>query len=465
MSDINEVQNLRVPPHSLEAEQSVLGGLMLDNGAWDRVCDLLAESDFYRHEHRLVFAAIAGLVNATKPADIVTVFELLRAVGKADEAGGLPYLQVLSETVPSAAHIRRYAEIVREKALLRKLLSAGDEIASMAWSTDAGDVLERVEKASQLVATIQAQHVRNEPRTLSELVLRRIDRYAALAEGTEASGWATGIQKIDEMLNGGLRPGHVMVLAARPKIGKTSLAMEIVIRMAADHALPVLVLSQEMPAGELVDRIISRQGGIDGGHLQTGQLSDPEWGRLTEAAERLTRLDVEVDDQPALTLSEVRAKARKVFSKHPGKGGVLVLDYLQLMSGGSAKGDRNRNNEIEEISRGIKALAKQLGIAVIELSQLSRKVEERVTKRPILSDLRDSGGIEQDADVIVFLWHVRDHMDGALRLIGCEVAANRHGTTGDFGLDFYRNYQRWQQSERSIEGPTRTEQRGRGEFE
>jgi replicative DNA helicase len=454
------VAHLRKPPHSLEAEQSVLGGLLLDNTAWDRAGDLLAESDFYRFEHRHIYGAIGALVCANKPADVITVYEQLERAGKAKECGGMSYLNALSQSVPSAANIRRYAEIVRERSVLRSIIAASDEAATLAFS-GGGSASELLAKITAKFDGIERRTVRQDPKPLHELLMQRVEHYSALAEGSIEAGWPTRVEKLDAMLNGGLRPGHMVVLAARPKVGKTSFAMEIAISVA-EQGLPVLALTQEMSAGELTDRIVSRMGGIDGGHLQTGKLGAGEWERLTAAVDRGSRLPIEIDDQPALTISDIRAKARSTFkASNQRKGGLLVVDYLQLTAGSSDKGDRNRNNEIEEVSRGIKALAKQLGVCVLALSQLNRKVEERANKRPYLGDLRDSGAIEQDADAVIFLWPFKENLKGgALRVVGLDLAANRHGGTGEFGLDFWKAYQRWEESDMSIEPPTATEQRG-----
>ena len=365
---------LRIPPHSLEAEQSVIGGLLLDNSAWDRAGDLLTDSDFYRYEHRHIYAAIGALVNATKPADVITVFEQLKGIGKADDCGGLVYLNSLAQSVPSAANMRRYAEIVRDRAVQRKMIAAVDEASTMLWtSTDVDAAIDRI---ATVAAELQRRQVRKAPRLLGDILIERVDRITDLQSGEVEAGWPTRVPSLDRMLNGGLRPGMVYVLAARPSIGKSSFVEALAISLA-EQDLPVLMLSQEMPEGEVADRAISSIGGIDYGTLQSGKLNDFEWSQLSDAVERGRVLPFHIDDQAALRLGDIRAKARMV----PGLK-VLILDYLQLSA--STGEHANRNAEIEEISRGLKALAKDMGIAVIELSQLNREVEKRANKR--LSD-------------------------------------------------------------------------------
>jgi replicative DNA helicase len=440
-TDANDpVTRLHVPPHSLEAEQSVLGGLMLDNAAWDRAGDLLVEGDFYRHEHRVIYAAVASLIAACKEADVLTVYEWLKAAGKAEAAGGLVYLNALAQSVPSAANVRRYAEIVRERALLRQLAAAADRIATSAFNPQGRSATEILDAAASVLGELERRGSPRTPRSLEQVVMDRLGHIQELAEGTKEAGWPTQIPWLDRVLNGGLRPGRVYCIAARPSIGKTSLALSFGLGLAG-RDLTTLVLSQEMPDGEIGDRALSHLGRVDYGELQTGELSDDGWSRLTDAVERARGLPVYIDDQPALTLADIRIKARSVRGLK-----VLIVDYLQLCSGGG-KGD-TRNSEIEEITRGLKALAKQLDVAVVLLSQLNREVEKRANKRPCLADLRDSGAIEQDMDVVMFLWPVREL--GNRRIIGLEVAKNRQGKRGEVGLDFEGSVQRWGESTADI---------------
>jgi replicative DNA helicase len=401
-----EVAKLRVPPHSIEAEQSVLGGLLLDNSAWDRAGDLLTDSDFYRFEHRMIYAAIGALVSATKPADVITVFEHLQNLGKAQECGGLAYLNSLAQSVPSAANLRRYAEIVRERAVLRKLVAASDHIATSAFSTQGRPVTQILDEAEGMIFKIGEEGSKSKQgfQSMDALVVQLIDRVNELHESgaEDVTGVRTGFVDLDRM-TAGLQPGDLIVLAARPSMGKTAFALNIGEHVAVNEGLPVVVFSMEMGAAQLALRMVGSLGRIDQSNLRTGRLRDDEWGRLSEAVERLSKVSMFIDESPGLTPTEVRARARRQ-ARQCGQLGLIIVDYLQLMSGSGGGGDENRATEIGEISRGLKALAKELKCPVIALSQLNRSVETRTDKRPMMSDLRESGAIEQDADVIMFIY-------------------------------------------------------------
>ena len=400
-----QVAQLRIPPHSLEAESSVLGGLLLDNSAWDRVGDLVTDSDFYRYEHRLVFAAVAALINSSRPADVITVFEHLQSLGKADEVGGLAYLNSLAQYVPSASNIRRYGEIVRERAILRKLVTASDEIATTAFSPKGRPVAQILDEAEQKIFHIgeEGSRMKQGFQSMNSLVVQLLDRVEEMSQNpNDITGVPTGFHDFDRMTSG-MQPGDLIVLAARPSMGKTALAINIAENVAVQEGLPVAVFSMEMGASQLAVRIVGSIGRIDQGHLRTGKLSDDEWPRLTEAIEKLRNVSLHIDETPGLTTSELRANARRL-SRQCGKLGLIVVDYLQLMSGSSSDGSDNRATELGEISRGLKMLAKELQCPVIALSQLNRSVEQRTDKRPMMSDLRESGAIEQDADVIMFIY-------------------------------------------------------------
>jgi replicative DNA helicase len=450
MSAVDEVARLRVPPHSIEAEQAVLGSLMLDNGAWDRVGNVLTQDDFYRHEHRLVWSAIGALINASKPADVLTVHEQLSRAGQEGDAGGLTYLNQLVQSIGSAANVRRYGEIVRERSILRKLIATSDEIATKCFNPQGATVGQILDQAAEVFNGLQRRQVRKAPKALSEIVMRAVERYEALQTGGMPAGWPIGIGSLDRTLNGGLRPGKVYGIAARPSVGKSSLARAFGIA-CANADLPTLLLSQEMPADEVADCAVASLGLVDGSRLQSGKLADEDWGRVAEAAERAANLPLYVDDEGALTINDIRVKARMVKGLK-----VLILDYLQLTS--SSLKDANRNNQIEEVSRGLKALAMSMDIAVIVLSQLNREVEKRRDKEPVLGDLRDSGAIEQDLDVAILLWTVKERGDGN-RIVGCKVDKHRGGPKGRFALEFHPAVYRWYESTASIE-PTRTEMRG-----
>ena len=435
-----QVAQLRVPPHSIEAESSVLGGLLLDNGAWDRVADLLNDSDFYRYEHRLTYSAIAALVNASKPADVVTVFEHLQNLGKADEAGGLAYLNSLAQYVPSAANIRRYAEIVRERAVLRKLVAASDEIATSAFNPQGKPVAKILDEAEQKIFKIgeEGSRMKEGFQSMDRLVVDLLDRVQEMADNPQdVTGVPTGFIDLDRM-TAGLQGGDLIVLAARPSMGKTAFAINIAEHVALNEGLPVAVFSMEMGAAQLAVRIVGSIGRINQGHLRTGKLTDDEWPRLTEAIEKLRNVSLHIDETPGLTPSELRANARRL-ARTCGKLGLIVVDYLQLMSGSSSDGGDNRATELGEISRGLKMLAKELQCPVIALSKLNRSVEQRTDKRPMMSDLRESGAIEQDADIIMFIYRDEYYTKDACKEPGVAeiiIGKQRNGPTGTVKLAF-----------------------------
>lgn len=429
--------NMRINPDTLpwsaEAEQSVLGGLLLDNRAFD-AAGPLSERQFFDPRHAAIWSAIAQLCIARKPADVITVWQVLKDAGKAEECGGLPYLNSLAQSVPSAANMRRYAEIVREKAAQRALMQTADEALTIAG--ERGSVGEKIDRIATKFSALQRDQVRKVPRSIADIAIQRTEYYEAVENGTVLPGWRTHIGRLNDLLNGGLRAGNQYVIAARPSVGKSSFSQAVGIAQAREGKR-VLFLSQEMGESEVADRGVANVGRISYGDLLTGKLEREGWERVTEAMDELARLPFFIDDQPALSLADVRAKAMQV------KPDVLIVDYLQLCAG--SRRDGNRNSEIEEISRGLKALAKELNMAVLVLSQLNRKVEERSDRRPSLADLRDSGAIEQDADVVIFLWPVRECDDGR-RLVGCGVEKNRQGRLGQFGLDFYGDLQQWGES-------------------
>ncbi|HEY9222777.1 replicative DNA helicase [Variovorax sp. N23] len=436
-----QIAQLRIPPHSIEAESSVLGGLLLDNGAWDRMGDLLVDADFYRYEHKLIYAAIGTLINASKPADVITVYEQLQNLGKADEMGGLVYLNSLAQYVPSASNIRRYAEIVRERSILRKLVSAADEIATNAFNPQGKAVDKILDEAEQKIFNIgeEGSRMKQGFQSMDSLVVELLDRVTEMADNpNDITGIRTGFYEFDKMTSG-LQAGDMIVLAARPSMGKTSLAINIAEHVALNEGLPVAVFSMEMGASQLAVRIVGSIGRIDQGHLRTGKLTDEEWPRLTEAIEKLRTISLHIDETPGLTTSELRANARRLARQY-GKLGLIVVDYLQLMSVSSSMNDENRATAVGEISRGLKMLAKELKCPVIALSQLSRGVESRTDKRPMMSDLRESGAIEQDADLIMFIYR-DDYYDKNSKEPGVAeviISKHRNGPTGTVKLAFLK---------------------------
>lgn len=435
-----QIAQLRIPPHSIEGESSVLGGLLLDNSAWDRVGDLLADQDFYRHEHQLIYGAIGWLINASKPADIITVFERLQSLGKNEEIGGLSYLNALAQYVPSASNIRRYAEIVRERSILRKLVAASDEIATNSFNPQGKSVTVILDEAEQKILNIGEQGGRSQQgfQSMDTLVVDLLDRVTEMSENpNDVTGVPSGFVDLDRMTSG-FQAGDLIILAARPSMGKTALAINIAEHVALHEGLPVAVFSMEMGASQLAVRIVGSIGRIDQTHLRTGSLTDEEWPRLTEAIEKLRTISLHIDETAGLTVSELRANARRL-ARQCGKLGLIVVDYLQLMSVSSSMSDENRATAVGEISRGLKMLAKELQCPVIALSQLSRGVESRTDKRPMMSDLRESGAIEQDADIIMFIYRDEYYTKEACKEPGVAeviISKQRNGPTGTVKLAF-----------------------------
>ena len=435
-----QVENLRVPPHSIEAEASVLGGLLLDNNAFDRVSGLLAESDFYRYEHRIIFACLERLISASKPADAVTVHEDLQRQGKAQDAGGLPYLATLVQQVPSASNIRRYAEIVRERSILRQLVSVSDDIATRAFNPKGRPVSQILDEAESLIFKIGEESARMKQgfqpiQALAPALLERVEERSM--NPSDITGVATGFIALDRM-TAGFQAGDLIVLAARPSMGKTAFALNIAEHVALVEGLPVAVFSMEMGADQLTVRLIGSLAGINNKNLSTGRVSDEDWVHLNEAVERLQNAKLFIDETPGLTPSELRASARRL-ARQQGNLGLIVVDYLQLMSG-SGSSDENRATEVGEISRALKALAKELQCPVLAISQLNRGVENRTDKRPLMSDLRESGAIEQDADIIMFIYREDYQKDKSKVVVSSEteiiIRKQRNGPTGTVKLTY-----------------------------
>ncbi len=438
--------DLKLPPHSLEAEQAVLGGLMLEEAAWDKIADVLTTEDFYRHDHRLIFQAVSELVAAQRPVDVVTVSEHLESQGRLEEAGGLAYLAALAQNTPSAANIHAYASIVREKAVLRALIRVGQEITERAFQPEGRPVAELLDAAEQAVFHIAEQGARGRAgfTNIKDLLTRAVDRIDALfQQDNPITGVPTGFADFDEMTSG-LQPSDLIIVAGRPSMGKTTFAMNIAEHVAVREGLPVAVFSMEMPGEQLAMRLMSSLGRIDQHKVRTGRLEDDDWPKLTMAVGELAEAPLFIDDTPALTPNELRARARRLARENGGKLGLIVIDYLQLMQ--VAGHSENRAGEISEISRSLKGLAKELDVPVIALSQLNRSLEQRPNKRPVMSDLRESGAIEQDADVIVFIYrdevYNEDSPDkGTAEII---IGKQRNGPIGTIRLTFLGQYTRFE---------------------
>lgn len=442
-----QVDSLRVPPHSIEAEQSVLGGLLLDNAAYDRVIDLVSAEDFYRFDHRLIFQNITKLVAASRPADVITVFESLSLVGKAEEVGGLAYLNALAQNTPSAANIRRYAEIVRDRSVLRKLITVSDEIAGDAFNPQGKEVKQMLDAAESKIFAIAEEGARGavgfvEIQPLLGRVVERIDELYARDSANDITGVPTGMMDLDRMTSG-LQQGDLIIVAGRPSMGKTAFSVNIGENVAIESGLPVAIFSMEMGGTQLAMRMLGSVGRIDQQRLKTGRLNEEDWPKLTHAIQKMNDAQVYIDETPALSSIELRSRSRRLARKC-GQLGLIIVDYLQLMSANSP--GENRATEISEISRNLKSLAKELNCPVIALSQLNRSLEQRPNRRPVMSDLRESGAIEQDADLILFIY--RDEVynpdspdKGTAEII---IGKQRNGPIGQVRMTFLGQFTKFE---------------------
>ncbi|WP_296225178.1 replicative DNA helicase [Ralstonia sp. UBA689] len=438
-----QLDSLKVPPHSIEAEQSVLGGLLLDNAAWDRIADFINEHDFYRYDHRLIFHNIGKLISQAKPADVITVYEQLQAAGKAEEVGGLAYLNALAQNTPSAANIRRYAEIVRDRGVLRQLVTIADEISAGAFNPQGRDVRQLLDEAESKVFAIAEEGARGqkgflEIQPLLTQVVERIDELYHRDSQSDITGIPTGFVDLDRMTSG-MQGGDLIIVAGRPSMGKTAFSLNIGEHVAVEQGLPVAVFSMEMAGTQLAMRMLGSVGRLDQHRLRTGRLLDEDWPRLTHSIQKMNDAQLFIDETPALNPMELRARSRRL-ARQCGQLGLIIIDYLQLMSGSG--GGENRATEISEISRSLKGLAKELNCPVIALSQLNRSLEQRPNKRPVMSDLRESGAIEQDADVILFIYRDQvynpDSPDkGTAEII---IGKQRNGPIGTVRLTFLGEY-------------------------
>lgn len=436
---------LKRPPHSTPAEQAILGGLLLDNQAWEKVESKLCEADFYRTEHRLLFRAIKELSNKSQPFDVVTLLDILKATNTLDDAGGEAYLFELANNTPSVANVTAYADIVREKSVHRQLIAVSMDIADVAYNPGARDVVELLDYAERKVFAIAEQTAtEGGPEAVKSVLVRTVERIDALFHsGDSITGLSTGLRDLDE-LTSGMQKSDLVIVAGRPSMGKTTFVMNIAEHVAIKAQKPVLVFSMEMPADSLAMRMMSSLGRIDQHKIRTGQLTDDDWPRITSAVHMLSEAPMFIDDSPGLSPAEVRARARRLTKEH-GQLGMIVIDYLQLMKVPGIRAD-NRVAEISEISRSLKALAKELSVPVLALSQLNRSLEQRADKRPVMSDLRESGAIEQDADLICFIY--RDEVynpesndKGTAEII---IAKQRNGPIGRVRVAFLGQYTRFE---------------------
>jgi replicative DNA helicase len=441
----NATEELKLPPYSLEAEQAVLGGLMIDNSTWDQVSDVVTEADFYRQDHRLIFTAIFSLAEKSEPYDVVTLSEWLSSHNELNNIGGLSYLGSLAKNTPTAANIKAYAKIVRERSVLRQLIRVSTDIAESAYNPEGRNSAELLDMAESKVFHIAEQGARSEGgyKNIKELLVTAVDRIDQLYQSDTAyTGIPTGFDDFDN-LTSGLQKADLVIIAGRPSMGKTSFAMNLVENAAIKHKQPVAVFSMEMPGDQLVMRMMASLGRIDSNKIRTGKLDDADWPRLTSAVGILNEAPIFIDDTPGLNPMEIRARARRIKREH-GLG-MIVIDYLQLMQSAKSNGE-NRATEISEISRSLKGLAKELGVPILALSQLNRSLEQRPNKRPIMSDLRESGAIEQDADLIVFIYRDEVYNEDSPEKGTAEIiiSKQRNGPIGMSRLTFLGQYTRFE---------------------
>ncbi len=440
-----QTTSLKIPPHSIEAEQAVLGGVMLENTAWERVAESVSETDFYRHDHRLIFRAMVRLAGRNQPFDVVTLAEDLDREGLIDQVGGLAYLGQLAKNTPSAANIGAYAQIIRERATLRQLISVSSDIADTAFNPKGLQALEVLDEAERKIFSIaESRPKTGGPEAVNALLTKAIDRIDTLFNSDGAiTGLSTGFNDLDEMTSG-LQPSDLVIVAGRPSMGKTTFAMNLVENAVLRSDKAVLVFSLEMPGESLIMRMLSSLGRIDQTKVRSGRLDDDDWPRLTSAVNLLNDRKLFIDDTAGLSPMEMRARARRIVREH-GDLALVMIDYLQLMRIGGG-GAENRTNEISEISRSLKALAKEFNVPVVALSQLNRSLEQRPNKRPINSDLRESGAIEQDADIIMFVYrdevyHPDSQDKGIAEII---IGKQRNGPIGTTRLAFLGKYTRFE---------------------
>lgn len=442
-----DIDSLKLPPHSIDAEQSVLGALLLENAAWEKIADVVAEADFYRQDHRILYRHLSRLIESGKPADVITVAESLQISAELEAAGGMPYISALVQNTPSSANIRRYAEIVRERAIMRGLVTIGSDIAESALNPLGRDVKQLLDEAEARVFEIAQAGGRSKQgfvgiQPLLTEVVERIDMLFQRENPSDVTGIPTGFTDLDQKTSG-LQPGDLIIVAGRPSMGKTAFALNMAEHVGLHSGLPVAVFSMEMAGSQLVMRMMGSVGRLDQHKVRTGRLHDEDWQKLTYAVGKLNDAPIFIDESGALTAFEVRARARRL-QRECGKLGLIVVDYLQLMSASSS--GENRATEISEISRSLKALAKELDVPVVALSQLNRSLEQRPNKRPVMSDLRESGAIEQDADLILFIYRDEvynpDSQDrGSAEII---IGKQRNGPIGTIRLTFIGEYTRFE---------------------
>jgi len=447
--DENQISSLKVPPHSIEAEQSILGGLLIDNKAIDRIAGQVSASDFYRNDHKIIFSHISKLIDNNQPADIVTVAESLEQNSELTKVGGVAYLGMIAENTPTASNISGYAKIVRERSIMRNLVDVGSDIVESAFSPQGKDAQQLLDESESKIFQIADAGTSEklgfvDIKELLPKAAQRIDDLYQLDDPNGVTGVPSGYSDLDQK-TAGLQPGDLIIIAGRPSMGKTSLALNIAEHVGMEAGLPVAIFSMEMGAAQLTMRLLGSVGKLDQHKMRIGQLEDEDWPKLTNALGVLNEAPIFIDEGSALNSYEVRARARRLH-RQQGKLGLIVIDYIQLMSSANDQSGENRATEVSEISRSLKALAKELNVPVVALSQLNRSVESRPDKRPMMSDLRESGAIEQDADVIMFIYRDEVYNPETAEKGVAEIllSKQRNGPTGVVKLTFLGQYTRFE---------------------
>lgn len=440
----------RVPPQNIEAEQAVLGAMMIDREAISKATELLRDNDFYRQDHRAVFQVIVDLFNSNQAVDMVTVTEALKRAGKLEDVGGIQFITYLANAVPTAANVSYHAKIVEEKSLLRQLISVSTQIAGSGYE-GSEDVNTLLDNAERMILGVSERKISRDFAPIKEVVMSAVDRIDELYNKKGGiTGLATGFIDFDH-LTSGLQPSDLILIAARPSMGKTALVLNMAQNIAIREKKAVAFFSLEMSKEQLVQRMLCSEASIDSSRLRIGELEDKDWEKLIWAADGLSQAQIFIDDTPGITVMEMRAKARRLKVEHDLQ--LVVIDYLQLMQGSGKKNSENRQQELSDISRSLKALARELNVPVIALSQLSRSVESRQSKRPMLSDLRESGALEQDADLVGFLYR-EDYYDRDTEnknITELIIAKHRNGPVDTVKLFFHKQFTRFANLAKSVE--------------
>jgi replicative DNA helicase len=431
-------QTAPVPPQNLEAEESVLGAMMLSPGAIGAVSEVLDAGDFYRESHAKIYRAALALYAKGEPVDAITLVDELEERGELEDAGGRTRVHELAALVPASANAGHYARIVREMATLRGLIRAGGEISTLGWERP-GETTDLVDRAEQIVFDLSQSRVTSEFSHIEELLKDSFERITALYEaGAEVTGTPSGFRDLDK-LTSGFQPGNLIIVAARPSMGKSGLGLCMAANLAMRAEVPTAIFTLEMSKSEVTQRLMCSEAKVESQRLRTGKLAADDWPRLTAACDRLAKAPIYVDDTGSITMMEIRSKARRLKSREPGLG-LIVVDYLQLMTSGATV--ENRVQEVSQISRSLKVLARDLDVPILAMSQLSRAVEQRHDKRPILSDLRESGSIEQDADLVLFIYRDEYYNDESDQqgIAELHLAKHRNGPTDTVKLSFLKRY-------------------------